>query len=223
MTTVIVHGAGSTGAAAARLLGARTDAVLLEDRSGEIEGVIDLLHSTLSQRDDCTEVVGISLGAHAVARWASSAPPPLPRLVCVLPAWTGNPGTTAEFTAASAIDIAEVGAAALLRRLASEQRYPDIVDLLDSAWSDYSDTQLALCLQRASRGCAPTAEELASIPGDVTVVGWSGDAFHPDGIAREWARHLRRSTIAIAARPEIRLMRQALATCRVVRPAPQAP
>lgn len=221
MTTVIVHGAGSNGAAAARLLGAGTGAVLVEDRSGEIECVIDVLRSTLAELDDCTRIIGVSLGAHAVARWASAERIPVPPLVCVLPAWTGNPGPTAEITAASARAVSEVGITTLLERLATEERHPDVVGLLECAWADYSDAELALCLERASTGRAPTTEELAAIPGHVTVIGWCGDAFHPDDVARTWARHLRRSTIAIAARPEIRLMRAALATCAVARPAPR--
>ena len=196
--------------------------MLIEDRSGDIECVIDLLRSTLEERDDCTEVVGVSLGAHALARWASTARPPLPGLVCVLPAWTGDAGGTAQITAASARAVDEVGIPALLERLSSEERYPDVVGLLESAWAEYGDAELNRCLVRASTGRAPTAEELAEIPGAVTIVGWSGDAFHPEGVAREWSRHLRQSTIAIAARPEIRLMRQALATCGVFRPAPRA-
>jgi hypothetical protein len=43
-------------------------------------------------------------------------------------------------------------------------------------------------------------------------VGWHGDALHPAAVANEWAQHLRWPTIAMAARPEIRLIRQALAT-----------
>jgi hypothetical protein len=220
VTTVIVHGAGSTGAAAARLVGARADAVLVEDRSGDIERVIDLLRTTLEERDDCTEVVGVSLGAHALARWASTATPPLPRLICVLPAWTGDPGHTADATAASARSVGDVGITALLERLFAENQYSDVVGLLDSAWAAYTDAELTRCLERASTSRAPTAEELGAIRSHVTVVGWSGDVFHPDRVTREWARNLRRSNVAVAARPEIRLVQQALATCGALRPAP---
>ena len=215
MTAVIVHGAGSTGSAAAALLGAASDAVLIEDRSGDVDAVIASVEAALVTHPDCTLLVGISLGAHAVARWASTARRALPRLVCVLPAWTDVPGTTASATAVAAQQIATDGATAVLDRLASEGRHPDVVQLLRIAWADYADDALSGCLIRASTGRGPTPAELASIHVPVAVVGWRGDALHPAAVAHEWARHLRWPTIAMAARPEIRLMRQALVTCGV--------
>jgi len=212
VTTVIVHGAGSTGGAAAALLGAGADAVLIEDRSGDIDAVIASLETTLAGHPECNVLVGISLGAHAVARWASTARRPLPRLVCVLPAWTGPPGPTAGATAIAAQQIATDGATAVLDRLTAEGRYPDVVQLLRVAWRDYSDDALSAGLTRASTGRGPTPAELASIPVPVALVGWRGDALHPAAVANEWARYLRWPTIAMAARPEIRLIRQALAT-----------
>lgn len=213
MTTVVVHGAGSTGAAAAALLGSGPDSVLIEDRSGDIDEVIASVEATLVDVPGCSTLVGISLGAHAVARWASTAHRPLPRIVCVLPAWTGPPGSTAYATALAAQQIAADGANAVLDRLTAEDRYPDVVQLLRVAWDDYSDDMLSSCLFRASSGRGPTPAELASIPVPVAVVGWRGDAFHPAAVAHEWATHLRWPTIAMGAYPEIRLMRQALTMC----------
>jgi len=212
VTTVIVHGAGSTGGAAATLLGAGADAVLIEDRSGDVDAVIASLEATLAGHPDCSVLVGISLGAHAVARWASTSRRPLPRLVCVLPAWTGPPGATAGATALAAQQIAADGATAVLDRLTAEGRYPDVVQLLRVAWRDYSDDALSAGLTRASTGRGPTPAELASISVPVAIVGWRGDALHPAAVTHEWARYLRWPTIALAARPEIRLIRQALAT-----------
>ena len=212
MTTVIVHGAGSTGGAAATLLGAGADAVLIEDRSGDVDAVIASLEATLAGHPDCSVLVGISLGAHAVARWASTSRRPLPRLVCVLPAWTGPPGATAGATALAAQQIAADGATAVLDRLTAEGRYPDVVQLLRVAWRDYSDDALSAGLTRASTGRGPTPAELASISVPVAIVGWRGDALHPAAVTHEWAQYLRWPTIALAARPEIRLIRQALAT-----------
>jgi len=212
VTTVIVHGAGSTGGAAATLLGAGADAVLIEDRSGDVDAVIASLEATLAGHPDCSVLVGISLGAHAVARWASTSRRPLPRLVCVLPAWTGPPGATAGATALAAQQIAADGATAVLDRLTAEGRYPDVVQLLRVAWRDYSDDALSAGLTRASTGRGPTPAELASISVPVAIVGWRGDALHPAAVTHEWAQYLRWPTIALAARPEIRLIRQALAT-----------
>jgi pimeloyl-ACP methyl ester carboxylesterase len=193
-------------------LGAGADAVLIEDRSGDIDAVIASIDATLAGQPDCTSLVGISLGAHAVARWASMARRPPTRLVCVLPAWTGPPGPTAGATAIAARQIAVDGATAVLDRLTAEGRYPDVVQLLRVAWRDYADDALSASLSRASTGRGPTPAELASIPVPVALVGWRGDALHPAAVTNEWARHLRWPTIAMAARPEIRLIRQALAT-----------
>jgi hypothetical protein len=213
MTLVIVHGAGSTGAAAAHLLGAGDDAVLVEDRSGDIDLVLETLRATLADLGDCSILVGVSLGAHAVARWASAATRPLPRLLCVLPAWTDRPGGSAEATAAAARGITSEGIGGTLDRLAAGEDHPDVVQLLRIAWPDYSDDSLAHSLSRASSGSAPSRDQLAAIPAPVALVGWEGDAFHPASVAREWGRHLRWPTVAMAARPDIRLIRQAVATC----------
>lgn len=217
VTTVVVHGAGSTGAAAvallgSSLLGADEDTVLIEDRTGDVEQVIAALDDTMARQPHCTSIVGVSLGAHAVARWASGAGGSVPTLVCVLPAWIGEPSQSAQVTAAAGRGIAAAGIDASLQALAHEGSHPDIVDLLRISWPVYSDESLAASLARASRGRGPTESELAAIRGPVAVVGWGQDAFHPDAVAREWARHLPRSVIALAARPEIRLLQRALAT-----------
>jgi len=217
VTTVIVHGAGSTGAAARALLGALPATVCVEDRSGEIEHIVDRLHETLLAHPDCTEVVGISLGAHAVARWAATRTRALPRIRLVLPAWLGPPGTASTATLLAAHSIASEGIVATLLRLRSDGAHPDIAALLDRAWIEYADDELARCLHAASTGMGPTAEQLAAIRGPVSVLGWMGDAFHPASVAWDWASHLRWPTIALGARPEIRLLRQALATTRGAR------
>lgn len=217
VTIVLVHGAGSTGAAAAtlvgpRLLGEETDAVLLEDRTGDIDQVIAAIDDTVARHPRSTSIVGISLGAHALARWASTTRRPVPPLVCVLPAWIGEASESAQATAAAARAIAAHGIPATLDRLAREGRHSDVVDLLRVSWPDYSDDELAGCLQRAAEGRGPSASELAAITAPVAVVGWMQDAFHPDAVARAWARYLPRAVIALAARPDIRLLQRALAT-----------
>ena len=223
VTIVIAHGAGSTGRAACALLGPlapageSADVRLVEDRTGDITHVIDALDAAVASSPGCSAVVGVSLGAHAVARWAarvSRAHPErrLPRLVCVLPAWSARPGPAAAATSAAATSVRHEGIRALLARLADSGAYPDVVHLLRIAWADYSDDALDRCLRTASTGLGPSREELASIPGPVSVVGWMGDDFHPAAVSRDWARHLRRPTLAVAARPDIGLLRRALST-----------
>ena len=212
VTTVVVHGAGSTGAAAGALLGLGTDAVFVEDRSGDVEQVMTALDDTIARQPGCTHLVGISLGAHAVARWASSATTPVPRLVLVLPAWIGAPADTAQATAAAGRNVAAAGITTILTQLAHDGERPDVVQLLQLSWPEYSDDELSRCLARASSGRGPTPAELAAIAAPVSLVGWQGDAFHPESAIHAWARHLRRPAVVMAARPEIRLLRQALAT-----------
>ena len=212
VTIVLVHGAGSTGAAAAELLGLGPDVVLVEDRTGDVERVISQLEAAWARIPDCTALVGVSLGAHAVARWAASTSCPLPQIACVLPAWTGSPTSAAEATARAASDVAREGSATILERLQRESPHSDVVRLLQLAWPAYSDDQLAHSLTCASRGRGPHPEELAAISSPVAVVGWRGDAFHPESVAHEWARHLRRPTLALAARPDVHLLQRALST-----------
>lgn len=220
VTTVVVHGAGSTGAAAARLLGCGPDAHLVEDRSGDVDQIIDLIDTAVAARPDVTDLMGVSLGAHAIARWAARAQPPVPRLWCVLPAWTGEAGATAQVTAAAARAVADEGIGAQLTRLHRDALLPDVVALIQHAWQAYADDELARALDRASTGRGPMAAELAAIPVPVTVIGWAGDAFHPADVVHAWGRHLQRPILALAARPEIRLIRQALRTCAAPMPAP---
>ena len=223
VTIVIAHGAGSSGRAAAALLGPLNptgdpaDVHLVEDRTGDITHVIEALEHAVASSPVCSTVIGISLGAHAVARWAaraSSASPhgPLPRLICVLPAWSDSPGAAAAATSAASTAVRAEGIAALLARLDEVGTNPDVIGLLRIAWADYSDASLGHCLMTASTGLGPSPQELASIRAPVGVVGWMGDDFHPAGVSREWARHLRQPTVAIAARPDIILLRRALAT-----------
>jgi hypothetical protein len=222
VSIVIAHGAGSSGTAAARLLGATAwgdsgeDLVLIEDRTGDVERVIRAIDAAVAQGAECTHLIGVSLGAHAVARWASgSAPGRLPRLTCVLPAWTGAPGPAAAATASASAEIADQGIESVTRRLTSQAEHPDIVRLLRTAWSDYSDAGLADCLATASTGRAPTPDELARIGAPIDLVGWHADAFHPVDVIHEWMRHLPRARAAIAAGPTIGLLQRALATLGV--------
>lgn len=212
VTTLVVHGAGSTGQAAAVLVAAAPEAWLLEDRSGDIEILIARIEEYVTSHRDCTTLVGVSLGAHAVARWASGTALPVPRLVCVLPAWTDAPALTASATAASAREIAERGIPDALRTLFEHGTHDDIVELLRLSWADYESGELAECLLRASASRGPTRDELSAITAHVCVIGWLDDDLHPASVAHEWVRHLRHGTIAMAMRPQINLIRQALRT-----------
>lgn len=230
MSVVIVHGAGSTCAAAAELLGIDSagDTLNLEDRSGDTDILVERLHDAVGLAGPDTTVVGVSLGAHAIALWAAErarrGAPVLGQLVCALPAWMGPPGlaegpampplsaSSAAATALAGERIAADGIAATLSRLQADPASADVLRLLQMSWSEYSDDVLATCLATASTGQAPDPDALRAIREPVAVLAWEHDPLHPASVAREWSRHLRRSTIAVASRPQISLMRECRAT-----------
>ena len=213
MPIVLAHGAGSTGRAARHLLGMdeRHDVIALEDRTGDVERMVDAIEQAVRTHPDCVEVIGISLGAHAAARWASGRDLAV-RLTFVLPAWTGAPTSAAQATASSASEIGDRGIAETLARLEEQSPGDDIVSLLSMAWSSYSDGQLQTCLEQASRGRAPTMSELRRIQAPVRVVGWYGDMFHPHATALEWTHHIRRARVAMGVRPRVAILQQTLAS-----------
>ena len=220
MTTVIVHGAGSTTTTACALLGIAPspDVVPIEDRSGDVDSVVDLIDSSVGKDPSDLVLVGVSLGAHAIARWAAerarTGRPPVQALICVLPAWVGAPSNAAAATAASARAIAAHGITRTLRDVETRQGTSDVLSLLHLAWADYSDEGLAAALHTASQGKAPDLDDLTVIREPLAVVGWHADPLHPADIARVWAKAAPRATCAMAARPDTRLLRAALRTAR---------
>jgi len=242
---VILHGAGSTGAAALHLLGlaeqpdrggladppglhnvaavdvvavdgVAVDVITVEDRSGDLDAIVQHLDSVVTSIGDCTEIIGISLGAHALITWASGRKD-CPPLTCVLPAWIGDPSWGTPFSGAAATahaaeDIARSGIQAALEALPADPALGDIAALVRMAWADYSDAQLEACLTYAARAHGPTTEQLAAVAGSVRVLGWYGDAFHPAPVAIAWSRLIPHARVAMAARPSIRLLGQARAS-----------
>ena len=215
VTVVLAHGAGSTGEAARALLGLhdRADVVTIEDRTGDVESVIADIDAAIETHPDCAEIIGVSLGAHAAARWASDRDEG-PALTCVLPAWIGAAGRTALATADAARGIRESGIAVTLATMATATSHRDIAELLAMAWSNYTDEQLHTCLDNAARGRAPTDDELAAIRLPVTITGWYGDAFHPSSTACAWSRRVPGARIGLAARPSSTLLQSALRSLR---------
>ncbi len=219
VSIVIAHGAGSSGAAASTLLGIEgTDGVgFIEDRSGDVDRVVDLIERSVRELRECSHVVGVSLGAHAAVRWAAgrTGSPPI---ICVLPAWTGDPMPGPSPTSIAAREIGERGREEVLASLQEDARSADVAHLLSIAWQDYTDDSLHTCLTTAAATRGPDIRELGAVSAPVSVIGWYGDAFHPVDTAIEWSRRLPRATIAMAAAPRIRLLQQALARTSWPRP-----
>jgi hypothetical protein len=211
VTIVLAHGAGSTGEAARRLLGLdhRMDIVTVEDRTGDVDRVLGSIDAAVTAHPGCVEIIGVSLGAHAAARWAMGRAEG-PALTFILPAWTGPAGRTAQATADAAQGIGEVGIASALEGLMEAASHEDIVELLGLAWGRYTDEQLRACLATAARGRGPTSLELSDLRLPARIIGWYGDAFHPASTAVEWSRRVPGARVSLAARPSIPLLQAAM-------------
>ncbi len=199
---IVCHGAGSSGAVARMLmppptLGADV-ATYPEDRSGDVEAVMRALDAWDAAVPDGAErvVAGISLGAHAAARWcAQRARGETLTVILALPAWTGVPGPAAQATLNSAQQIRDRGIATSLETLRAAEHGDRalIVELLDLAWSAYDDDALAAALERAAAGAGPSRDELASLRGRAVVAWWDDDPFHPREVGLQWARDIPRA------------------------------
>lgn len=216
MTTLVLHGAGSTGDAARRLLGLgkREDVIALENRSGDIDDYRAQLDTAVRDTATPSEIIGVSLGAHAVVRWAAGADPvtgwPGIRLTLVLPAWTGSTGNGGWATRLAAEQVFAIGADAALAAMRATDEAPDLVDLIEMAWAVYSEDELRTCLRTAGLGSGPSADELGAVPNPVRIIGWYADAFHPADVAIDWSRCIPHARLGMAARPSVDLLQAAL-------------
>lgn len=213
MTILLVHGAGSSADAARALLGPLLGGlacVALEDRTGDLEAVADGLDRLARRSEDVTHIVGVSLGAHAVAHWASRSPTDGVRLVMMLPAWTGAPDAAAGLTRLAAADVRARGIVGSLTRIREASDAVDVTALLEIAWSEYADAELVAALETAAVTSAPDADALVRLAAGSIVIGWEGDPLHPAGTARHWGRLIPRARVAVAARPSVGLLRAAI-------------
>lgn len=210
---ILLHGAGSCGSVARRLLPADSlvgagfgDGIVvetIEDRNGRVPSLIEALDDRVHRaraEGASVAVAGISLGAHAVARWAAfRGPSAADLLVLGLPAWTGAPDATASLTARTADDIRRRGSTAVLDELrrATPRPLAGLVDMLSMGWHAYpDDAVLADALQAAAGQRGPLRAELAAISIPSVVVGLHSDAVHPLRVARAWSRVIPLSRLA---------------------------
>jgi hypothetical protein len=201
-TAVLAHGAGSRPAVARDLLAPAclgTAAVDSVDARDGVERVADRIHeacvSAARAGRPVSLVGGISLGAHAAARWALEQQSleqvgPVPALLLVMPAWAGEPGPVAAMTAATADEIEREGSAAVLDRLRRDPALAGdwVLRELERSWADGDDAGLVRALRLAASSPAPSLDELARVKADVVaVVALADDPLHPEDVARQWA------------------------------------
>ena len=213
VTILLAHGAGSSGAAARALLGSTLDGhrvITVEDRSGDVEDVAARIAAASRTTPQVTHVIGISLGAHAVARWAVAQPHRECLSVCILPAWTGPPDSTAALTSMAAREIKTLGIPDTLRRIREASPAMDITRVLQMGWDSYTSDSLATAMQAASASRSIDALDLVHLQGPMSVVGWLGDPLHPAATALRWSAAAPRTRLAMAAYPNVKLLQQAV-------------
>lgn len=206
---VMLPGSGSDGDFMRRAFGPLLGScrpVVVEHRSGRADLLAAELSTTLAQLTatdtDVAVVIGVSLGAHAAALWASRRPLISPDLVLALPAWTGAPGSVAAATAAAADQISRSGRDAELARLAQE--YPDdwVVAELSRAWRVLPAPELVASLQGTAASWAPARHELQRIENRTAVLALADDPLHPVATARSWAAAIPRARLVEVGRQE---------------------
>jgi len=204
---LLAHGAGSTADAAVRLLHAAlppgVDPVGLDARGSldQVVAAVSAAYDAHGAGHDVALVGGISLGAHAVATWASGRTD-CPDLVLAMPAWTSGPDEVAALTAQAARRIAEEGIAAELDRLGREDalRGDWVLDELVRAWAAYDDLALSRALAQAAASPGPGEAALRRITARTAVVALGDDPLHPERVARRWAGLVPDSTLVVVPR-----------------------
>lgn len=200
-----------------------TSATYLEDRTGDVRTIEAAIDDAVRGAPPGTDVVvaGISLGAHAAARWSACRhEPSVVGLMAVMPAWTGTLDDVAGLdvaglTVASGADIAARGAVAHLADSAHPDNLPTdvgwVIEELHAGWSEYDDATLAACLHRAGHSPGPTAAQLAHITVPTIVVGLRDDPLHPLRVSQQWAELIPRARLEVVDRAAVQADRAALA------------
>ncbi len=197
---VLAHGSGSSVDFVERAFGAPLAAagfrlVTVEDRTGDVRHVTDLLVAS-ARAEGAVLLGGVSLGAHAAVR-AAARPGVLPGLrglLLALPAWTGAPGAVAALSAVAAEQVQREGLPAVVRRLAGEGW---VGAELAAAWPTYGEQGLVAALRSTARSPGPTVAELRAVTVPVGLVALDPDPFHPVQQARAWVRLLPHAVLEV--------------------------
>lgn len=205
-SAVLVHGAASTPETALRLLGPGLagSGLVAVDARGSIDDVVASIEAAVRTETErgalVTAIAGLSLGAHAAARWAIDRAGSGLELMLALPAWTGDPDAVAGLTAASADEIERDGTAGILARLVAANGDDWVVDELVRSWTDADPHRIAHSLRTAAASPAPTLDELAQITARTVVVALAGDPLHPARVAKAWAGAIPHGRLVVVPR-----------------------
>ena len=187
-TLVLAHGAGSTAdflrrAFPARQCGARM--VPVEHRSGDVREIAAALLRAAAGCRGPVLLGGVSIGAHAAALAALTAPPRLlAGCVLALPAWSG-PAPAGSPTALAAAEVADLGPHPVLRRLLEDPSLREdwVTAELLRAWQD----RPGLAAELAAAAAAPALADLGRLAVPALVLALTGDPVHPRAVAQAWA------------------------------------
>ena len=207
---VVASGVGSTGEFAARCWAGCVNAgyrlVTYDLRGhGDSTPLPDPAEQTLAHHvADLAAVVadvgarvvgGTSLGAHVAAAYAASAPR-LDALLLAIPGWLGAGTPTALANAAVAEEIASVGVAGTLERIAADPAVPRwVVIELERSWPRHDPASLVAALTAVSRDAAPDPALLAEVAAPAGVVGLVDDPAHPFAAAEAYVDALPRAAV----------------------------
>jgi pimeloyl-ACP methyl ester carboxylesterase len=202
---VVLPGSGSTAEFVARAfagpLAAAGRALVTADPPPPRPGVRDpadawgrALDELTTRQEPPALVGGVSLGAHAAARWAVRRPGATGGLLLVMPAWTGPPDAVAAVSGATADEIDRVGVEAVLARLRALTAEPSetawVVDELHTAWRRRGRAALVAELRGVAGSRGPDTGELQGVAVPCGVVALAGDPLHPSSVAANWAARL---------------------------------
>lgn len=175
--------------------------------------VADVAH--LVERFAPQVVGGVSLGGQACVG-AAAAGVACEAVVACLPAWSGRAVPGEGPHAAVAAEVASVGVAGMLERVAEDTTMvPWLREVLVRDWPTHDPASLAAALTALDGGQAPTATELASLPVPLAVVGWPDDPGHPLAVARDWAAAAPRGRLAATSLDAMQADRTALGRAAV--------
>ena len=135
---------------------------------------------------------GISLGAHATARWAATHPAEaagLAGLLLAAPGWMGPPDAVAVANATQADELAAIGVPAAVDRVRAGAP-PWLAGEVAEWWPAHDARSLVTVLRTLATTHGPTEAELATVTVPCGVAGLQDDPLHPVEVARRWAAAL---------------------------------
>lgn len=190
-TAILLPGSASTGEFVHRAFAEVLDGVDVLHWSPRGGNAVEIAAQLRQVVAECEAgplvIIGVSIGAHAAAFWASSTRRTDTRLLLALPAWTGAASQVAAMTGVAAQRIAGHGLARELQTLSEAFGDDWVVNELVRAWGAADRDTLVATLRETAGSPAPTPDQLGRITMPTLVLGLFDDPMHPWSVAREWA------------------------------------